>query len=522
MENIEQSNDPIILGARPAVIEHFAINGLFGYRSVSLSSKYAATILIAKNGAGKTTLLGAMDAFLKCQFERFSELQFTSIECRLYGIQNELILKKSDLDDIVKKSDNIEFIRLVKQNELDPMDLLYFISGEYPLIKHDSSELYKHPVYQKIYLKPNHNRESTIKLLDYLENLVVPQNSRLEFIRSSIKKALSDVEVVYLPTYRRIELSLPESEESKTYGRTQSIQVKLGLNKRGLQSSEIQFGLSDISSRLAKLNQDMLIESNQGYREISANIINDLINGALENDIPNFEERPSKEALDLFFSRLKEGGRFVGRYAGPYPEIQIPDFEKIYSEAGIPEQSRKFLTYFLGKLNRVMQKTRDIEVVVEEFVQNCNRYLSTQDESVDIPSRPSKSFSNEDNKILTLNRRNLGVTVSSLDTNRKIPLDALSSGEKQMISLFARLYLFPKKKILLIDEPELSLSIDWQRKILVDIVSAHSCQQVIAITHSPFIFDNSLEPFATSLKLKIDVAAPITHLPTDDEDELHA
>ena len=90
-----------------------------------------------------------------------------------------------------------------------------------------------------------------------------------------------------------------------------------------------------------------------------------------------------------------------------------------------------------------------------------------------------------------------------------------------MISLFARLYLYPKKKILLIDEPELSLSIDWQRKILVDIVSAKSCQQVIAITHSPFVFDNALEPFATPLKLRLDATAPVVAIQGDEEDDSH-
>jgi len=517
MENTIKNTDARESGSLPASIEHFEIRGLFGYRNISLSSKYAATILIAKNGAGKTTLLGAMDAFLKCQFARLNELQFTAIECRLRGINDPLILHKSDIDEIIKKLDDIEFIRIAKQNELDPIDLLYFISGEYQLIKGDFSELLAHPIYRKIYIQTTHTRESANTFFSELEGMVGLKNRRLEFIRTTIRKSFGNVDIVYLPTYRRIELSLPETEEFQKYGRGQSVQSKLGLNKRSLQSGEIQFGLSDISSRLAQLNQDMLIESNQGYREISANIINELIDGAFEREVPSLEERPSQDALNLFFSRLREGGRFVG----PYSDIQIPDFRRIYSTEDIPQNSRKFLTYFLGKLNTVMQKTRDIEGLVEEFVKNCNRYLSEQDDSVAIPNRPQKALLSSDKKVLTLNRRNLGVSVTNVDANRKIPLDALSSGEKQMISLFARLYLYPKKKILLIDEPELSLSIDWQRKILVDIVSANSCQQVIAITHSPFIFDNALEPFAKSLKFEVDTTAPNKTLSIDDEDDAH-
>lgn len=71
---------------RPSVVKHFSIEGLFGYRSISLDSKYAATVLIAKNGSGKTTLLGALDAFLRGQFTRLANLDFQSISCAIDGI----------------------------------------------------------------------------------------------------------------------------------------------------------------------------------------------------------------------------------------------------------------------------------------------------------------------------------------------------------------------------------------------------------------------------------------------------
>lgn len=72
--------------------------------------------------------------------------------------------------------------------------------------------------------------------------------------------------------------------------------------------------------------------------------------------------------------------------------------------------------------------------------------------------------------------------------NRFIPLDTLSSGEKQIISIFSHLYLSsPRKCAILIDEPELSISIEWQRKLLPDILNASQCQFLVVATHSPFI-----------------------------------
>lgn len=114
-----------------------------------------------------------------------------------------------------------------------------------------------------------------------------------------------------------------------------------------------------------------------------------------------------------------------------------------------------------------------------------------------------------DSKELKLSRTDLSVSVRSKLRKQagEIPLDALSSGEKQMISLLGKVYLYPKDKLVLIDEPELSLSMDWQRKILLDILDAPLCKQLIAITHSPFVFENELEPFARALTTRIDPEA---------------
>ena len=52
-----------------------------------------------------------------------------------------------------------------------------------------------------------------------------------------------------------------------------------------------------------------------------------------------------------------------------------------------------------------------------------------------------------------------------------------------------------KNLFVFIDEPELSLSIDWQRMLLVDILESTSCTGLVATTHSPFVFDNELEDY---------------------------
>ncbi|MGQ4517946.1 AAA family ATPase [Dermabacteraceae bacterium P13077] len=74
--------------------------------------------------------------------------------------------------------------------------------------------------------------------------------------------------------------------------------------------------------------------------------------------------------------------------------------------------------------------------------------------------------------------------------DRKIPLTSLSSGEQHEIILFVDL-LFNTKEgcLVLIDEPELSLHIDWQKRFVDDVrkISEVSKFNFIIATHSPDI-----------------------------------
>lgn len=86
--------------------------------------------------------------------------------------------------------------------------------------------------------------------------------------------------------------------------------------------------------------------------------------------------------------------------------------------------------------------------------------------------------------------------VDNENTSKILQLSQLSSGEKQEIVLFYELIFDTKKDLLLlIDEPEISLHITWQKKFLDDLVevSKQTALQVIVATHSPQIVSNHLD-----------------------------
>lgn len=73
------------------------------------------------------------------------------------------------------------------------------------------------------------------------------------------------------------------------------------------------------------------------------------------------------------------------------------------------------------------------------------------------------------------------------EINDAISSDKLSSGEKQMLSYLCY-NAFYKDTAIFIDEPELSLHVDWQRVLLPTLLEQGTTNQFFIATHSPFIY----------------------------------
>jgi len=64
---------------------------------------------------------------------------------------------------------------------------------------------------------------------------------------------------------------------------------------------------------------------------------------------------------------------------------------------------------------------------------------------------------------------------------------SLSAGEKQMLS-FLCYNAFKSRSVVFIDEPEISLHVDWQRILLPTLLAQDNANQFIIATHSPMIY----------------------------------
>jgi predicted ATPase len=78
----------------------------------------------------------------------------------------------------------------------------------------------------------------------------------------------------------------------------------------------------------------------------------------------------------------------------------------------------------------------------------------------------------------------------------EVPIEALSSGERQLLVMFGHLFFNSfgdRSNVFVIDEPELSLHLRWQEILLQEMQDSSSRAQFIIATHSPEIVGDLTE-----------------------------
>jgi energy-coupling factor transporter ATP-binding protein EcfA2 len=115
------------------------------------------------------------------------------------------------------------------------------------------------------------------------------------------------------------------------------------------------------------------------------------------------------------------------------------------------------------------------------------RSITKQVDQVLAPQRELQAVVDEmyiGNKHLVLSRRigrrNIQVRIDT----ESISLAALSSGEKQLLQILLET-LAVEESVIMIDEPELSLHPDWQKRLIGSMRRVNSTGQFLLATHSP-------------------------------------
>jgi ABC-type Mn2+/Zn2+ transport system ATPase subunit len=465
------------MNSETAKLTNFQIDSLHGRpQIISLPLVNNQLILVGENGTGKSTVVNILYYLLTQQWHRISEFKFDSLKVEASGEVVELTR-----DDIETLDTNHagSFSRDIARNF--PPNILrraYAMLGDefVPFDDLTDSAVDKFSDIARIprSLAKRMLEESLENRSSKLKKPLLEQIKRLQ--------AWKFGQFLYLPTYRRIEQDL------KSIFRGIEIEEKVREFRERFRKRErtsfielVEFGMEDvektIQSRMAQIKESV----RTGLSTLTGTYLREVIRGL--NDKPDISVLRSIDptSFQSMFARIDEQ--------------TLPTADKLLLQTKIKEISQgsglgpddKVIAHFLSKLVVLYKEQRTSESDVRDFVDLCNLYLT------------GKQFVYDDAEYEIYIELTQPEPFSGKGQN-KLPLRVLSSGEKQIVSLFSHMYLSGERDFfLVIDEPELSLSVPWQQRFLPDIVSSGRCTGIVAVTHSPFIWENDLEPRVLSL-----------------------
>ncbi|TGM97313.1 AAA family ATPase [Leptospira dzoumogneensis] len=171
------------------------------------------------------------------------------------------------------------------------------------------------------------------------------------------------------------------------------------------------------------------------------------------------------------------------------------------------ERTETVLEEFFSQLNNLFDNLRvgkdqpgfNIEWIINkaqiERLSGLIKVIDDHKAKIDVLYKPITRFLETINSFYLDTKKKLEIdTVGHLIIIRAdgsfAEIEALSSGERQLLIIFAHLSLneyAKKSNVFIIDEPELSLHLRWQERFVDTAINVNSSNQLILATHSPEI-----------------------------------
>ena len=223
-----------------------------------------------------------------------------------------------------------------------------------------------------------------------------------------------------------------------------------------------------------------------------------------------------EDALDRSFAISVQDlwTRKYGEISARVRTIQQNALQSIFLDALLPEQeaggeqtvpakellnaNRAFerMASFLQRQSdgRITQTLGSFEDFEKRYRNNSRlrrivNHIDAVEESIEYEMRPIHKISTLIERLF-IKGKSLSFDAPRIEVktegDRPIAIGGLSSGEKHLIRILLAA-MDADKNTLIIDEPELSLHIDWQRELINDIRSLNPDCQLILATHSPEI-----------------------------------
>lgn len=422
-------------------LSRFEIEGLFGrynyYFQLDSESNYL--ILTGPNGYGKTTILTIINALAKSDLFYFYSLPFLSVKllladgCCLF-VTAKTILDESDAQDTPNEGNKeIEF----KWINVDQSESKFVINGKIVRKAMRSIGYYEGRRLRSDVVSSKDFHDFARRNPRMLQIIAQEQNSGNAFLLQ-----IKSLATVFIEAQRILK---------------PKVSKQIDLDETEYLTSMVDYTIDDVAKRIKqrirRAKYDFLSFSQEKDNQFINKLINDTFSRLTQQEYEEKRKKLIEQTRELYSYDLIDN-------------VIIPE----YSESHGNE-----LSAYIQDISEKFEKLDDICGKLKLFTDIIERKGFTA---------KKVSFSVEK-----------GIRVQT-DDFKWISLSDLSSGEQNIIiMLYYLVFEFGKNKLLLIDEPEISLHIAWQFQYIDDlerILKLTEGQAIIA-THSPQIIGERWE-----------------------------
>ncbi|MGV1916398.1 AAA family ATPase [Rhizobium sp. 22-785-1] len=425
-----------------------AVRGLFGRfdHEFDLTSDDQITILTAPNGYGKTALLSLIIFFFSKQFAKMRRYEFSSVTF-VFSNEQHVVVNRRKLEPGSKSSNSVGEL-LFTGHGFGPAESFHYARSDEPLNREASIIDRYIPFLTRIDSdKWIDDRDGRMYSLDDVVDSfgdILPKNlQRLVETPQWLTNAIHSTECHMIETQRLLRLDV--DYESRHAAR-----------RPRASRSVVEGNAEDLAQKIGDAIKKYAAQSQKLDQSFPKRMVQQFGKNAPPEDIIRNKLRELEEKR----TQLVSAGLLDKSDADQITELdrigekEIRNFLRVYSE-----DTQQKLSVF----DDLYEKINIFQTIIAE-------HLTFKKLKID----PKVGMKVED------------------DQGRPIPLNALSSGEQhELVIIYDLLFRVSDNSLILVDEPELSLHVAWQKKFITDLQRIQKARplNVVIATHSPQIIN---------------------------------
>ena len=435
------------------------IIGLHGGAYLRIELRPGLNILYGKNGSGKTTFLHVVANLLESDIARFCHLRFDRIRVEMYdGTTVDLQSVRTDTGDIsaVRVAVDGEPLATVNEGDATP-----------PAVRQTLRVCFGgRPVYLPAF-------RAVLEAIsqDRIADRIQYEQTRL---KNEFSRIVTNEEEDNARSFSSANRLLSSSYLSEQRAKGVAAKTVLCRDWFGSFVPVVRFpSLREVAEELISEVQHAQIRVSTKDREAFSDVFFRVLRTVLSR--PNHSGHANVNiVLNSIRKSLSQLGQQTASEKGVYSQIAslIREHEE---DPSIQESiAARILELYDGALQERLVAEQQAYEQLRTFQASVNRFL--QDKKLDVDWQSTQRYSH----------RPANAKVILFPNGRRAGLSVLSSGERHVLTLlFSATHMSLMDGVLLIDEPELSLHVDWQRIILRELSKQAGDRQIIACTHAP-------------------------------------